>query len=201
MLTMTCAVVGCSGSYGHKTQADVVDGTQVINPLHLPKAIVRLAKLKIDSDKTLYIAAADCGEREPHCYRLSKETEEPAVRLGARTVRRLRVDGTGQQINHPGPAERVLLYLDVHEECAGATPATIAYGILHKARDTVLVLGSAHPVAFKEAKIPSYMHPYGVLVYTLVPPGSNEVVVRTPSGRIVSSERGAMTKNPSSCKT
>lgn len=198
ILTMAGIVTGCGADHNRGASASATR-TTAGNLMHLPKTITRLATLRVNRDTVFYITAAHCSEQETDCYRLGEEMEAP-VRIGNRTFERLNVVGTGPSINNGGPAERILFGLHAREECTGSTPFTVAYGMLQAARDTVLVRsGGKRDLAFREAWIPSYMHPRGVLAYALIPPGSREVIVRAPSGRIVSHQEGSLTRTASSC--
>lgn len=71
----------------------------------------------------------------------------------------------------------------------GCRPAEFAlvYGLLRKPHDVVLARTSNGLVALRKAKIPKALHAGGALAYVALGSVPQEVVVRTPTGRTVSS--------------
>lgn len=123
------------------------------------------------------------------CYELVEGWEEPAVRDDRHGIVR-RIVASGEPVSNVGPAERVVLNLSVNHGCAGARgheyPFAFAHGLLRGVTDIVTTQAGSKTIRLKKAVIPARMHPEGVLVYGLLLPGPNDVVVRTPGGRIVS---------------
>lgn len=114
-----------------------------------------------------------------------------------------RFAGTGSMISDAGTAERMVLDMEVWHDCAGPRPYrypyAFAHGLLRGVKDVVTDRASGRTITMKTATIPTRMHPEGVLVYGLLLPGPNDVVVRTPSGRVVSHERWAGSDENVSC--
>jgi hypothetical protein len=65
----------------------------------------------------------------------------------------------------------------------------ILYGILQAPGDTVLARSSGDLVPFRWARIPASLHVRGVLAYIALPGVPSEVLVRTPSGKTVFTEK------------
>ncbi len=87
-----------------------------------------------------------------------------------------------------GGVELRVLAMHVDHGCHRANVYALAFGLLRAPQDTVTSESAGKAVAFKKVTIPASFHPDGVLVYELLGPRSTNIVTRTPSGRVVSSE-------------
>jgi hypothetical protein len=65
----------------------------------------------------------------------------------------------------------------------------ILYGILKAPGDTVLVRGSGVLEPLRRARIPASLHVRGVLAYIALPAVPEELLVRTPTGKTVFTEK------------
>lgn len=68
-------------------------------------------------------------------------------------------------------------------------PYAILYGLLKNPSDTVLARTAGTLRRLRRAPIPAYLHAGGVLVYTASTTVPSELIVRTPSGRTVLTEK------------
>jgi hypothetical protein len=100
---------------------------------------------------------------------------------------RLRGGGSGDVSVEPG--QHSPLEMIVSQGCVGLHAYALAYAMLRDARNAVIAQAGGTTTRFKKVTIPASFHPDGVLVYALLPPGENDVVTRTPSGRVVYNER------------
>jgi hypothetical protein len=87
-----------------------------------------------------------------------------------------------------GGVEPRILAVHVDHGCSGADAYALAYGLLRQPEDTVTAHDGGKAVVFKKVDIPASFHPGGVLVYELLGPDATNVVTRTPSGRVASTE-------------
>lgn len=198
LLVVSSGLAGCGGATvprlrsGTRTALEGLGGS--------PSNAIPLARVQLPGDTVFTVVSIPCGlNKSKGCYRLGEEMDEP-TRYSHSLRRRPILVGTGSQISDPSVGERALLFLQGRTGCIGPYPFSVAYGILQKPHDTVIVRGGNRVVKFKKAMIPSFMHPHGVLVYALMPPHAAEVVVRTPGGRVASRERGWLIKTASECK-
>lgn len=126
-------------------------------------------------------------------YMLSTYSELPAKYAALQKTTRKRVAGGGAggpSIGNPAIQRKIPVVLQDRQVCGGREPAyALAFGLLHLPEDTVTAQNGHEMVSFKKITIPASLHPDGVLVYALLPPGPNEVIVRTPTRRVVSRER------------
>jgi hypothetical protein len=67
-------------------------------------------------------------------------------------------------------------------------PYAIVYGLLKASRDTVLAQVSGKLLPLRKVAIPARLHAGGVLAYGAFSPLPSELLVRTPSGKIIASE-------------
>jgi hypothetical protein len=110
---------------------------------------------------------------------------------------RVVVAGGGGISMKPGRYGAVLM--QIQHGCLGPHEYTLAYGLLRNPDDTVMAQGSGDAaVLFKETVIPASLHADGLLIYSLLGRGATDVVTRTSSGRVVSSE--SYPGHPASCK-
>ncbi len=65
----------------------------------------------------------------------------------------------------------------------------ILYGILKDPTDTVLARSSGRPQPLRRVRIPASLHVHGVLAYIALPTVPNELLVRTPTGKTVFTEK------------
>lgn len=158
-----------------------------------------LASLRLPGKTVFMVAAIRCGIETTDCYELGEAMDEPTRYSHALRNRGMRIVGTGPQINHPGWGERGLLDVKGRQECVGPYPYSVVYGILRARQDTVTASGGGRTIRFRKTMIPARFHPHGVLVYAELTGGANEIVIRASSGRIVSRESGALTKDSSTC--
>ncbi|MHB1859190.1 MAG: hypothetical protein ACYCUM_03600 [Solirubrobacteraceae bacterium] len=124
-------------------------------------------------------------------YILMNATAEPAADEPQPVPLSHVVDG--MVWGHGGGAALEAYYYGVQQisiiyECVGSYPFALAYGRMRNARNTITASSDGRTVRFKKAVIPARLHPDGVLVYALLPPGRNDVVTRTLGGRVVSTE-------------
>lgn len=153
------------------------------------------------------VLAVRCGRDETTCYELARYWEEPARYARAThgkkggTVKRF--VGTGPAISDAGPAERMVLDMFVEHGCAGVRPHedpyAFAYGLLRGVKDVVSDRVKGRTIRMKTATISARLHPEGVLVSGLLLAGPNDIVVRAPSGRVVSRTRWAGSDEEVSC--
>lgn len=82
------------------------------------------------------------------------------------------------------------LQMDVTEECDGPYAYNFAWALLRNIDDSMTARLAKGNIRFKTTVIPARLHPFGALAYAVLPEGSagREVVIRTPSGRVVSEE-------------
>jgi hypothetical protein len=66
---------------------------------------------------------------------------------------------------------------------------SIVFGLLRSPGDAPFARTGGRTFALTRARIPAYLHPRGVLAYTVLPQQPTEVWVRSPAGRTVSDER------------
>jgi hypothetical protein len=221
LLIMSAVLVGCGFTDHHingmrtisthaVSTAEIVRGTgentheELVQLAH--KSPV-LARIGLPGGGVSNIVAMQCAAHTTSCYELGRYGEEPA-RYGTRRHRKMRGMvssgvSTGPAISDAGPAERMVLDLFVDHECGGPypyrLPYALAYGLLRGAKDVVTDQVGGRTIRMKTAGIPSRMHPEGVLVYGLLRPGSNDIVVRTSNGRIVSRQRWSGANEEVSC--
>jgi hypothetical protein len=93
----------------------------------------------------------------------------------------------------------VQLELGTEQGCTRSRPYAFAYGMLRAPKDTVTAEARGRTVRFSSATVPAIFHPDGVLVYALLRPGQNQVVVRAPSGQVVEHEDWSG-QDPSLCR-
>jgi len=170
-----------------------------------------LARVSLPGDETISIAAVRCSTSRPNCYEFAEYWEEPAryvylrTRHGRKRGMVKRFAGTGPSISEAGPAERMILDMVVSHDCAGPPPYrypyAFAYGLLRGAKDVVSDRVNGKTITMKTAAIPARMHPEGLLMYGLLRPGPNDIVVRTPSGRVVSRMSWAGSDKETSCRS
>jgi hypothetical protein len=167
-----------------------------------------LARVGLPGGDAIGITATQCGLARTSCYELAEYWEEPAryVRAthGEKRGRVKRIVGCWLEISDGGSAGRsTVLDMAARHGCAGVRqhehPYAFAYGLLRGVKDVVSDRTNGRTIGLKTAPIPGRMHREGVLVYGLLPPGSNDVVVRAPGGRIVSQERRAGADEGVSC--
>lgn len=78
------------------------------------------------------------------------------------------------------------LSLEVERECTGSHERIVAFGLLRDKRYTVVAQGRGSTTRLKKVPIPAVFHAGGVLVYARLASSPTSVIVRTPSGRVVS---------------
>ena len=146
-----------------------------------------------------------------HCHELDEYVEEPArysgvpgsiglVKEGGETgpeIGRRSVLLPVRRVNH---RYRVLMELKVSHACAGPNPYALAYGMLYRPGASITAHADGLTLKFKGVTIPARLHPGGVLVYALLPPGKNELVVREPNGQVVAREPAYGPKARASCR-
>ncbi len=76
---------------------------------------------------------------------------------------------------------------------SGCRPAEFAlvYGLLKRPKDVVLARTASGLVTLRRARIPKGLHAHGVLAYLALPSVPEELLVRAPDGRTLSTERFA----------
>jgi hypothetical protein len=65
----------------------------------------------------------------------------------------------------------------------------ILYGLLSASRDTVLARNAGRLQPLRRVRIPASLHAHGVLAYVALPAVPSEVIVRTPKGKTVFTEK------------
>lgn len=199
-LAVVMAAAGCGGSVvtSRNEGSSVVTTTTATGFAERVPAGPVIAKLGLPGGGELIIV----GERYLHKgkvdYGLGDYTEEPAKYLPGVFGRNLRTkhgmvlggSGSGGGVE-VGFNVRKVLEIISGGSCVGPYPYGFAYGMLHDPKDIVTARTRNGPVVLKKAAIPAGLHADGVLVYALLPPGQNEVVIRTPDGRVVSGEPSA----------
>ena len=167
-----------------------------------------LARVGLPGGDAISIVAMPCvAAGADSCYRFAEYWEEPAryarATHGQQRGMVKRFAGTGSMISNAGPAERVPLDMAVSHDCAGRRPFRYPYafaqGLLRGVNDVVTDRASGTTITMNTAIIPARIHPEGVLVYGLLLPGPNDVLVRTPTGRVVSRRRWAGSDEEVSC--
>ena len=83
----------------------------------------------------------------------------------------------------PSPFNR-----QMQEGCSPSEYA-IVFGVLSAPRDTVLVRSGGVLIRLHRARIPAALRVKGALAYIALPSVPSEVIVRSPSGKTVSTER------------
>lgn len=167
-----------------------------------------LAGIGLPGGAAIRIAAIRCLSGQAGCYEFAAYREVPAKhasRMSGKKYGRVNtgIVGTGPSITQAGPAERTILDMIARHGCAGSyvnRPYAVVYGLLRGVKDIVTAQAGGRTISVKKASIPSRMHPEGVLVYGLLLPGANEVVVRTPGGRDVSKEFWPGSNEEVSCR-
>jgi hypothetical protein len=221
LLAMSVGLPGCGSAGDH----DRADRTRTLSPAEVIKRKLEanaprelaylksasgptLARVELPGEDVITILAIRCGTTETSCYRLAEGWEEPARyargRDGEKRRTAKRIFGTGPAITDAGPGERVaVLYMETRHGCAGPRPYeypyAFAYGLLRSARDTVTDRADGRTMTMTKAAIPARLRPEGVLVYGLLLPGSNEIVVRALSGHIIEREHWAGSNEEASC--
>ena len=95
------------------------------------------------------------------------------------------VNGEGEGLPPAAPARfgvRIKTGCELHEYA-------IVYGILTAPRDTVLARSSTGLEPLRRVRIPSSFHVRGVLAYIALPAVPSELLVRTPSGKTITTEK------------
>lgn len=186
-------IVGCGTSdpKGHGGRDRMTASTEVTtnNGSNGGIASVMLARVELPGETTIRIAAIPCV-RPATCYEFAEYQEEPAKYAPWSHKKNGMVNtglvATGPAITQAGLAERATLNLVVERGCSHSQPYALAHGLLRQAHDRVVDEVGGRSVNMEKAKIPSSVHPEGALVYGLLPRGTNSIVVRTPSGKVVS---------------
>lgn len=80
------------------------------------------------------------------------------------------------------------LEIDISQSCVGPHLYALAFGVLHDEYGSVTAYADGGVVRFKKANLPSSLGIRVVVVYGLLKRGQNDIVTRTATGRIVSSE-------------
>jgi hypothetical protein len=165
-----------------------------------------LGRVSLPGGGAISVLAIRCTT-ETDCYELAQGWEEPA-RYGATAhgkargmVKHISLD-SGPAINHAGPAERMGLDMTIDHQCAGPPgdqPYAFAWGLLRHPTDIVTDRADGRTITMRTATIPARMHPEGMLVYGLLLPGSNEIVVRAPDGHVVERESWTGSNKEVSC--
>jgi hypothetical protein len=204
-LAISIGITGC-GSAGGRGRAGMIrslspnEATKrrlaVNTPRELAYLMHSLARVGLPGGDVIGVVVIPCAMGVAnHCYQFAEYWEEPARYARAtygpkRGMTKRRLVGTGPAVADAGPGERVsVLYMGTRHGCAGPPPYNypyaFAYGLLRGVRDTVTDRTEGRTVIMTKAAIPARMHPEGVLVYGLLLPGSNEIVVRAPNGKSI----------------
>lgn len=186
----------CFRRHGRHCSTRVLDGarTGTLHSLGVDAMGPALATIHVPGGLTIGIVPLLRGCSDSHgCYRQLGTVSLPATY--ERPMRRKRsrrlpnVDGP--VFSNASPGERRAGVIDVVGEngCAGPEanerPYALAYGLLRQRRDTVTANADGRVQSFKEAAIPARLDPEGVLVYALLQPGVNTIVVRSPRGHVM----------------
>jgi hypothetical protein len=197
-LTMSIVITGCGASVVRvrTEQTPVVTATTRGFFEHSLKGRT-LARGRLTHGGEFIIIAKQYQYHGKMEYGLGEYTEEPVKYAPGAVGGRLSKHGMVPDTSSSGGAVemrfsvRRVLEIIAGSGCVGPYPYGLAYGMLHDARDTVTARTSDKTVIFKKAVIPASLHADGVLVYAVLPPGQNDVVTRTPSGRVVAREHSA----------
>jgi hypothetical protein len=166
-----------------------------------------LARVGLPGGEEITIVAIRCGTTKTSCHRLAEEWE-PArsayLRHSQKRRAAKRISASGPLLSDASSGERTtVLDMVVTHDCAGVRPSAqayaLAFGILRGMKDIVTDQAGGRTVRMKTATIPARMRPEGVLVYGLLLPGPNDVVVQEPGGHVVSQERWAGSNEEVSC--
>lgn len=221
---MSVGVAGCGSASGHDRKIgprslslSEAKGRLGVNTSPEPEELIlypkgsTLARVSLPGDETISIVAVQCPTSRPSCYEFAEYLEEPTryvyvrTRHGRKRGMVKRFGGTGPAISDAGPAERMILDMVVSHDCAGPPPYrhpyAFAYGLLRGVKDVVSDRVNGKMITMKTAVIPARMHPEGLLMYGLLRPGPNDIVVRTPSGRVVSRMSWAGSDKETSCRS
>jgi hypothetical protein len=195
--------IGLGGESGHRLEADITSGSK---KMASERKALMLARMELPGGTTIKIAARRCAI-PASCYEFAEYQEEPAkyVRWAGKKNGMVNTGlvATGPAITQAGPAERTVLNLIVEHGCSGPysneQPYALAHGLLRNANDRVIDRVDGRSIRLHKATIPTYIHPEGVLVYGLLPRGTNNIVVQAPSGKIISSMNWAGSNEGESC--
>jgi len=170
-LTVVLMFVGCGGSGAReppsaKNRAEPDGGVQTLVRERVPGGYVSIV-----------------GRRYTYLGRTHSELESREQPAGMR----LRGGSSGGVSIEPG--QHSPLEMLVSHGCVGVHVYALAYAMLRDAKNSVIAQVGGTTTRFKKVTIPESFDPDGVLVYALLAPGENDVITRTPSGRVVYNER------------
>lgn len=127
--------------------------------------------------------------REGDNYEVAFATEGPARKQNRpANKRRMVFYGGGGGVSIGGRMGARPVELVVGGGCVGRRPYGLAYGILRGGSATVTAIAEGRSIRFAKVAIPSRFRASGDVVYALLMPGKNDIVVRNRKGKIVSSE-------------
>jgi hypothetical protein len=108
----------------------------------------------------------------------------------------------GQVIRLGGLGEGGPFTPHTSDGCVPPHPYAIVYGVLKAPRDTVLARVSGKLVPLRKVVIPSRLHAGGVLAYGAFSPLLSELLVRSPTGKTIGSEKrgGAAKADTETCE-
>ena len=222
LLLISVGVGGCGSAGGHDRKSGArslslaeAKGRLGVNTPPEPEELIlypkgpTLARVSLPGDETISIAAVRCSTSRPNCYEFAEYWEEPARYVRATHGQKRGIVksfvSSGPSISDAGPAEHMILDLLVWHSCAGPPPYrypyAFAHGLLRGVKDVVSDRVNGKTIRMKTAVIPARMHPEGLLMYGLLRPGPNDIVVRTPSGRVVSRMTWAGSNEETSCRS
>lgn len=152
-----------------------------------------VAELKLPHGVAITFLIVECRPHKPQCHQVEYYTEspfthEPGYGEPERTL------NEGPHVNHPDPFEheafnKVLDLPLVGYLCEGPYAIAPVDALLRQPKDTVTDRSRGQTVRLNKAPIPAQFHPEGVLVYGLLPPHANTIVVKDPAGRVVARDR------------
>lgn len=153
----------------------------------------RVARLKLPFGGSIVFLVVECQRNEPQCHQVGFFTESPFTREPGHAEPERRLN-EGPRVNHLelGENESFNKVFDlpvIGYDCEGPYAIAPVDALLRQPRDTVIDRSGKEIVRMKKASIPARFHPKGVLVYGLLLPRANTVVVKAPDGHVVAREQ------------
>lgn len=196
IVVLALAVSGCGASTSKRHAAastnskgvSVRDSLSAYPSPHDPV----LASLKLPGGGVARFVAVPCSERgKTRCYQLGEYNEQPPKygpgRVDKRGLVRSPLD-TGPTITSANVKKNgLVLNLTVSRYCEAGHSVAEAAGILIARGATVIDRAKSGIRRLRKASIPKRLHSEGTLVYGLLLPGPNELIVRAPDRHILES--------------
>ena len=132
-------------------------------------------------------------------YEVALATEGPARNERDGKRRMVSYGGSSGVAITGGATAAQPLELIVSGGCVDGSPYGVAYGVLRDAGGSVTAIAKNKNVRFVKVPVPTRFHAVGSVVYALLMPGKNRIVVRNRRGHILSGEWRSGRPNDNAC--